>query len=137
MFCPGSNVPTILAVDDSDIIQTLVKRALSDNYRVLVADSAVDALALLDREKVSLLLLDVVMPEVDGLEFCRTVRSLPQFCNLPVVMLTSLKSRLDQVQGRMAGATEYLTKPFDADYLRQVVDRFVELDVSANAVSRS
>ena len=130
-----TDLPTVLAVDDSDITHVLVQRALGDRYRVLFADSAVDALAMLDREQVSLLLLDVVMPEVDGLEFCRTIRSLPQFGDLPVVMLTSLKDRFDQVQGRMAGATEYLTKPFEADYLRQVVGKFVDADRLSEAAA--
>ena len=116
-------VATVLAVDDSILIQQLVKRALEPDYRVLVADSATDALSIVYHESVNVLLLDVLMPGVDGLEFCRTLRSLPQFQTLPVVMVTSRDSPFDRVQGRMAGATEYLTKPFDLDQLRQIVGR--------------
>lgn len=121
----SQTVPTVLAVDDSIVIQQLVKRALEPDYRVLLADSAVDALSMVYHESIAVLLLDVLMPGVDGLEFCRTLRSLPQFQTLPVVMVTSRDSPFDRVQGRMAGATEYLTKPFDPEQLRQVVQRLV------------
>ncbi|MBD1860870.1 MULTISPECIES: response regulator [Trichocoleus] len=116
---------TILAVDDSVVMQELIKRVLAVDYRVLVSDSAVDALSVLGREKVALLLLDVSMPGIDGLEFCRTVRKLPQFEALPIIMLTARDRAFDKVQGRLAGASEYLTKPFDATQLRQLIQKFV------------
>ena len=116
---------TILAVDDSVVMQELIKRVLSADYRVLVSDSAVDALSVLSREKIALLLLDISMPDIDGLEFCRTVRRLPQFETLPIIMLTARDRAFDKVQGRLAGASEYLTKPFDATQLRQLIEKFV------------
>ncbi len=120
-----SHLPTILAVDDSPVMQNLVKKALDQEYRVLVADNAVDALSVIYHEQVSILLLDVSMPGIDGLELCRTVRNLPQFHDLTIIMLTARDGLFDKVQGRLAGATEYLTKPFDAEQLRQVVSKFV------------
>jgi DNA-binding response OmpR family regulator len=120
-----SLVATILAVDDSTVMQGLVKQALGKEFRVLVTDNAVDALSMIYHEQISVLLLDVSMPGIDGLELCRTVRSLPQFHNLPIVMLTARDGAFDKVQGRLAGATEYLTKPFDAEKLRLVVGKFV------------
>lgn len=121
-------MPTILAVDDSTVMQNMVKRALGSDYRVIVADNAVDALSVIYHERVSLLLLDVSMPGIDGLELCRTVRNIPQFEELPIIMLTARDGLFDKVQGRLAGATEYLTKPFEADQLRQVVKNFVKLE---------
>lgn len=126
MSANGSLMPTILAVDDSVVMQGLVKQALGKDYRVLVTDNAVDALSMIYHEQVSVLLLDVSMPGIDGLELCRTVRSLPQFQNLPIIMLTARDGAFDKVQGRLAGATEYLTKPFDADKLRQVISKFIK-----------
>jgi twitching motility two-component system response regulator PilG len=117
---------TVLAVDDSAVMHQLIKRALSNNYRLLVSDNAVDALALIYQEQIDVLLLDVSMPGIDGLELCRTVRSLPQFQGLPIIMLTARDAMFDKVQGRLAGATEYLTKPFDAEQLLQIVDKFVK-----------
>ncbi len=119
-------VPTIMAVDDSAVTQNLVKRALETEYRVLLADNAVDALSLIYHQPVSLLLLDITMPGIDGLELCRTIRNLPQFQKLPIIMLTARDGTFDKVQGRLAGATEYLTKPFDADTLRQVIKKFTQ-----------
>ncbi|MFW6358252.1 MAG: response regulator [Chroococcales cyanobacterium] len=136
-----NQVKTILAVDDSPVMQEMVKRALQEDYNVLVAGNAVDALALIYHKKIGILLLDVSMPEVDGLELCRTVRSLPQFQDLPIIMLTARDGVFDKVQGRLAGATEYLTKPFNADQLRQVVAQFLdgnaETDSSTDAVNKT
>lgn len=117
--------PIILAVDDSTIVQNMIKLALEDEYKVLVASHAIDALAVIYHEKISLLLLDIAMPGIDGLELCRTVRNLPAFQSLPIVMLTAKNQMVDKVQGRLAGATEYLTKPFDAEQLREVVRNLV------------
>ncbi len=118
-------LPTILAVDDSPVMHSLVKQALGKDYRVLVTDNAVEALSLLYQEPVSILLLDVTMPEIDGLELCRTVRNLPQFQALPIIMLTARDGAFEKVQGRLAGATEYLTKPFDPQTLSQVINQLL------------
>lgn len=120
-----SQQPTILAVDDSILIQELLKELLADEYNVLVADNAKDALSLIYEEPVALLLLDVWMPGIDGLELCRTLRTLPQYENLPIIMLTAKDKVFDKVQARLAGATEYLTKPFDPEQLLQTCRKFL------------
>ncbi len=116
----------ILAVDDSTMMQELIKLALADYYQVLVASNAVDALELIYQEKISLLLLDVSMPEINGLELCRTVRSISQFRDLPIIMVTARDGFFDKAKGRLAGCTEYLTKPFNAEKLRQLVGKYVK-----------
>lgn len=115
---------TVLAVDDSPVMRTTIERALGSKYHVVVKDNALDALSVIYHEPIAVLLLDVSMPEIDGLELCRTVRNLPQFQDLPIIMLTARDKAFDKVKGRMAGATEYLTKPFDAQQLRQIVDQY-------------
>lgn len=127
--------PTVLAIDDSLLIHELIKRALESDYSVLVTDNAIDALTMIYQYPVALVLLDVSMPTISGLEFCRTVRSMPQFQNLPVVMVTSRDSSFDRVQGHLAGATEYLTKPFDAEQLRQIVQKFVSQSITSDGIS--
>lgn len=122
----SNHQPTILAVDDSPITRKLIQQALDENYQVIVADNAVDALSSIYHQHIDLLLLDVTMPGVDGLELCRTVRSLPQFETLPIIMLTARDGAFDKVQGRLAGATEYLTKPFEDGHLQQTVARFIQ-----------
>lgn len=119
----------VLAVDDSPVMQELIRRALTNHYQVLVADNAVDALSTLSRETITVLLLDVSMPDIDGLELCRTIRNLPQFQDLPIVMLTARDRAFDKIQGRLAGTTEYLTKPFDAKQLCEVVSKYIKTGV--------
>ena len=119
---------TILAVDDSPIVRQSIKQALHQKYSVIVADNAVDALSAIYHQNIHLLLLDVTMPGVDGLELCRTVRSLPQFETLPIIMLTARDGAFDKVQGRLAGATEYLTKPFDREKLLETIQRLIGLN---------
>jgi twitching motility two-component system response regulator PilG len=120
-----SQQPTILSVDDSLMMQEIIKHMLANDYNVLVANSAVDALSLIYQQPIALLLLDVSMPGVNGLELCRTLRSLPQFSDLPIIMLTVRDKVFDRVQGRLAGATEYLTKPFEAEQLREVCSKLL------------
>lgn len=126
MFADPTGLPIVLALDDSVVIHHLIQRALEPEYQVITTDNAVDALSIIYHQPVAVLLLDVQMPDVNGLEFCRTVRSLPQFQHLPVIMVTSQDSMFDRVQGRLAGSTEYLTKPFDAEQLRQTVRKFTQ-----------
>lgn len=122
---------TVLTVDDCKVTQKAIKKILGSNYRVLVASNAKEAFATLYQQPVDILLLDVSMPEVDGLEFCRTVRQLPQFARMPIVMLTARNEPFDKVKGLWAGATAYLTKPFDVDYLCQLVENYIAGDKQA------
>ncbi len=126
---------TVLAVDDSPIMQKLIEKTLSDRYRVLLADNALDALSTIYHESIAVLLLDVSMPGIDGLELCRTVRNLPQFKELPIVMLTARDKSFDKVKGHLAGATEYLTKPFDGEQLAQIVGQYADRALSSDANS--
>lgn len=117
--------PTVLSVDDSLIMQQMIKRALGDHYTVLLADNAVDALSVIYHEHIAGLLLDISMPGIDGLELCRTVRSLPQFKTLPIIMITARSSEQDKHEGKQAGATAYLTKPFNPKELRALIEQLV------------
>lgn len=115
----------VLALDDSPVIHQLIKRSLESKYRVITVDNAVDALSIIYHQPISVLLLDVQMPDVSGLEFCRTVRGLPQFQHLPIIMVTSQDTPFDRVKGQLAGATEYLAKPFNAEQLQEIVRKFI------------
>ena len=120
-------LPVILSVDDSLVVQTMIKRAIGDHYTVLTANSAIDALHVLNNHSssVELLLLDVTMPDVDGFELCRTVRSIPQFQNLPVIMLTAKEGLLNKVKGQMAGSTHYLNKPVEKETLLNAIEKYI------------
>ncbi len=115
----NSQQPTILAVDDNPIMQEILQQALANEYNVLVADNAQDALSLMYHQPIAMLLVDVCMPGIDGLELCRTLRSMPQFCDIPIMLVTAKDRVFDKVQGHLAGANAYLTKPFELEQLRE------------------
>ncbi len=123
---------TVLSVDDSLISQQMIKRALDRSYRVLLADNAVDALTVIYQEAIEALLLDISMPGIDGFELCRTVRSLPRFKNLPIVMVTSRDTKADRQEARLSGASGYLTKPCEPDRLKAVMGRLLPQSPEVN-----
>jgi CheY-like chemotaxis protein len=120
------NLPVVLSVDDSAIIQTSIKRALQEDYNILLAGKATEALEILQEVKVELMLLDLTMPDVDGLEFCKTVRAIPQFRDLPIVMVTARDGLVNKMRGHIAGTSKYLTKPFKPEELREVVRQYIK-----------
>lgn len=121
----GQNLPIVLSVDDSAIIQKTIERALQDRYTVLLASNATEALKILNQQPVRLLLLDLTMPDVDGLEFCRSLRQMPQFKDLPIVMVTARDGLINKMKGQIAGTNKYLTKPFSSEQLRDVVGQYI------------
>jgi CheY-like chemotaxis protein len=121
-----AELPIVLSVDDSPIVQTRIKRALSDHCEVLLANDAMSALHLLARQPVDLLLLDVTMPGIDGIELCQTLRRMSKFTQLPIIMLTAKDKSYDRALAEMVGATEYLTKPIDDDKLIAIVNQYAK-----------
>jgi DNA-binding response OmpR family regulator len=103
-------VPTVLVVDDEPIVRNVVVRYLErDGYRTLEAGDGNEARRLLERDHPSLVVLDVMLPGVSGLELCRWIRSRSE---TPIVMLTALGEETDRIVGLELGADDYLTKPF-------------------------
>jgi CheY-like chemotaxis protein len=117
--------PIVLSLDDSKIVQVMVKKAVGDIYNVLLADNAIDAMQILQEQKVALLLLDVTMPDVDGLELCRNIRAINKFKDLPIVMLTAKDGLFDKFKGQFAGSTHYLIKPVDREKLLPVLEKYI------------
>jgi two-component system KDP operon response regulator KdpE len=110
-----TNKPTILVAEDDPRMMRLVQRNLElAGYRVLTAGDGEQALQLAEIEPCSLLVLDVMMPILDGLEVCRRVR---EFSSVPIVIITARNAERDVVLGLDAGADDYLTKPFGAPEL--------------------
>lgn len=117
--------PLVLSVDDSPIVQISIKRALSDRYQVILASKATEAINILHQQPIKLLLLDLTMPDVDGLEFCKTIRKIPKFRNLPIIMVTARDGLVDKMKGHIAGTNKYLTKPFKPEELVTMVDKYI------------
>ncbi|MCC8467679.1 MAG: PleD family two-component system response regulator [Rickettsia endosymbiont of Eriopis connexa] len=105
---------TILVVDDIETnIKLLTAKLLKEYYTVLTANSGKEALAILKKGKIDIILLDVMMPEMDGFEVCKTIKTDPETTHIPVVMVTALSDIDDRVKGLEAGADEFLTKPIN------------------------
>ncbi|SFM76933.1 PAS domain S-box protein [Methanolobus profundi] len=104
---------SILIVDDDPLNVKLLETFLSKDYKILKAYSGEDALSIIGMEEVDLVLLDIMMPGIDGYEVCRRIKSSRSTQFIQVVMITALSSRDDRIMGLEAGADEFLVKPID------------------------
>ncbi len=117
----------ILIVEDEESLLKLESILLTaKGYRVTGASDGSEALEALRKEKPDLVLLDVMLPRLDGFEVCKKIKSNPETRSVPVVMLTSLKSREDYTKAVGAGADAYLTKPFKALQLVETIQSILE-----------
>jgi putative two-component system response regulator len=115
----ATDKPVILCVDDSADLLLLMGKALGDDYQVITADNAGDAIsAALGEPRPDLVLLDIDMPDVSGLEVCQALKGEVQTADIPVVFLTARTGMQQQVEGFETGAVDYVTKPFNAFVLR-------------------
>jgi DNA-binding response OmpR family regulator len=113
------NASTILLVDDEDSIQTLLTYPLErDGYRVVQARDGEEALVKFEQEDPQLVVLDVMLPRLDGLEVCKRLRARS---TVPIIMLTARGDELDKVLGLELGADDYITKPFSIREFRSRV----------------
>ena len=110
-----SKKTSVLVADDDPRLLKLVQRNLEvSGYRVLTAMDGANALKMAESEELDLLLLDIMMPGMDGRDVCRRVR---EFSTVPIIMLTAREAEEDKVSGLDAGADDYLTKPFGSKEL--------------------
>ena len=108
----------ILAIDDEKDILKLVQYNLErEGYQVLCAKSGEEGLETARTKKPDLILLDLMLPGIDGLEVCKLLRANKDTKNIPILMLTAKSSELDQILGLELGATDYITKPFSVKML--------------------
>lgn len=117
---------TILAVDDSASIRQMVSFTLkSAGYEVVEAVDGMDGLEKAKTKSVNLILTDQNMPRMDGLSLIKSLRAMPQYAAVPILMLTTESSDAMKTQGRAAGATGWLVKPFDPQKLIEVVRKVI------------
>lgn len=120
------SLPLILLVDDNHDLLSYMSQSLSDSYQILTADNGVEALRLLEEHDVDIIISDVMMPEMDGLELCRCIKTDFKTSHIPVVLLTAKTMTSDELKGLEAGADDYITKPFSMDVLRQRIHNLIE-----------
>lgn len=117
----------ILVVEDSTAMRTLITVALesSGDYRVLTAANGFEALRILPREEVDLVITDINMPDINGLELISYIRKLPRYATVPLFIVSSEGSDRDREKGISLGANEYLVKPFDPERLTALVESYL------------
>jgi CheY-like chemotaxis protein len=113
----------VLVADDEPAVRALLQVVLDDpgRYELVVAADGEEALSLARAEAPDLVILDVQMPKMDGLEVCRRIRALPELARTHVMMLSAMARGADKSMARQAGADDYVTKPFSPKVLRQKV----------------
>ena len=123
-----SDKPRILVVDDTPLNIRVLVENLRDSYTVVAANSGAKALELCAREsKPDLILLDIMMPEMDGYEVISKLKKLPSTSSIPVLFVTALSEESDEAKGLGLGAADYITKPFNPALVRARVKNHLEL----------
>ncbi len=119
--------PTILAVDDAPANIDVVKGALAEDYFVQAAVNGMMALKIIEKKKPDLILLDIMMPEMDGYEVCQRVKAEEKTRDIPIIFLTAMSKDMEEAKGLNLGAVDYITKPFNPDLLKARVRNQLEL----------
>lgn len=114
----------ILYVDDARSMRKLVELVLSKHYAVTTAENGQEGLEALNKETFDVIISDVNMPVMSGLEFLKHLRNQPECKFVPVLMLTTEASDELKEQGRQFGATGWIVKPFDPEKLIKILERF-------------
>jgi DNA-binding response OmpR family regulator len=117
----------ILIVDDEPNIVIPLQFLMEQNgYRTLVAQSGEEALEMISKEKPDLVLLDIMLPGVDGFEVCEIIRLNPEWRNTRVIFLTAKGRDVDIAKGMVLGADEYITKPFSNQQIIDAVKKLLQ-----------
>ena len=112
---------TILVVEDNPEMLSFVVRQLSHEHSVLTATNGVEALQVLDENFVNLIISDVMMPQMDGFELCKAIKSNLDYSHIPVILLTAKTNLQSKIEGLELGADAYIEKPFSVEYLQASV----------------
>jgi len=122
----NKDLPTILLVDDNMELLDFMEDILSDNYMVCKATNALSGLELAMDENIDLIISDVMMPEMDGFELCKKIKTDVNTSHIPVVLLTAKSSLDSESEGLEMGADAFITKPFNADLLLKRIQNIID-----------
>jgi two-component system alkaline phosphatase synthesis response regulator PhoP len=116
----------ILVVDDEvDLVETVRFPLEMEGFDVLVSYNGEDALNQARKEKPDLIILDLMLPKLDGYKVCRLLKFDERYKHIPILMLTAKTQEKDKILGKETGADEYITKPFEMDYLMEKVKAYL------------
>lgn len=117
-------IRSILVVDDDEIMRNALKRILeTEGYKVVLAIDGLELSKVLETSRLDMILLDVNLPWVDGFELCRLIKDHHTLKDVPVILVSARKSKADIQAGFDAGCNDYVTKPFDIDYITGVINK--------------
>ena len=126
----------ILVVEDSRTQRAVICRMLKQNgYDTIEASDGYEALDKLDKERPNLILLDIVMPGIDGYKVMSLIKEKPGMKDVPIIMLTSRDNLIDKMRGKVSGTNEYLTKPFVYEELIAKIDKYLYIDDGSSLVN--
>ena len=121
------NIKILLVDDEPDILEIVGFNLSNEGYNVITAENGADAVKKAKKEKPHLIVLDVMMPEMDGIEFCKKIKSDETTSHIAVILLTAKTTHEDKMAGLEAGAEAYVRKPFDLNELDLLVRNFIEI----------
>ncbi|MDR0315340.1 MAG: response regulator [Treponema sp.] len=119
---------TVFVVDDSDTNLSMAEEALENHYRVMTVPSAAKMFTLLEKVKPDLILLDIEMPEINGMEALRRLKANEKYMNIPVIFLTGRTDAAVEVQGFEMGVIDFITKPFSPPVLQNRIKMHLNID---------
>ena len=124
----NSEKKTILLIDDDEMIHQVVKSITQDKYNLFFALSGDEAIKLMFQGLIpDLILLDILMPSMDGWETFSKIRAVSLLHDVPIAFLTSLQSKEDMAHGKALGAVDFLIKPIEADILLERIEKILNL----------
>jgi signal transduction histidine kinase/DNA-binding response OmpR family regulator len=119
--------PTVLVVDDNADLRTFVNEELSADYHVITAADGKAALDILENHVPDIVVTDIMMPGIDGIELCRRMKANSEWAGIPIVVLTAKQDVQAKVEGLTIGADDYITKPFNCDILKLRINKLLSL----------
>lgn len=125
---------TILLVDDNYDFLKFLSESLSKHYRVLKAMNGRQALNVLEQEDADLVVSDIMMPEMDGLELCTAIKNDIRYSHIPIILLTAKASEEHQLEGLSVGADDYIAKPFNMKVLKLRIDKIIEMNLARREI---
>ena len=131
-FLIPTQKPKILIVDDERFNLNVLNGLLKDDYKIMVAVNGEQGLLAAMNSRPDLILLDITMPEMDGLEVCRRLKQDPLTANIPVVFISGLTQEEDEIKGFEVGAVDYIPKPFNPVIVKARVHTHVRLKIQSD-----
>jgi cyclic di-GMP phosphodiesterase len=123
---PTSNKPYILSVDDEPVNQLVITGFLQDQYELSFATNGIECLDSVEQRKPDLILMDIHMPRLNGLEACRKIRSNPENRHIPIIFVSTSTREQDRRESMEVGGSDYMHKPFNVNALNSKIHQYLK-----------